>query len=55
LSTIGNISLGCALVAGRKRLPRPATGKTAFVIFGMIYFSRSYLEHKFIAMGTKAV
>jgi hypothetical protein len=29
LSTIGNISFGDALVAGRKRVPRPATGKTA--------------------------
>src|SRR5262245_47146963 len=29
LSTIGSISLGLALVAGRKRVPRPATGKTA--------------------------
>src|SRR5512135_3666923 len=33
LSTIGSISLGEALVTGRKRVPRPATGKTAFVIF----------------------
>jgi len=32
LSTIGNISLGLALVAGRKRVPRPATGNTAAVI-----------------------
>src|SRR5918992_3524490 len=31
LSTIGSISLGLALVTGRKRLPRPATGKTAFL------------------------
>src|SRR5579863_3350694 len=29
LSTIGSISLGDALVAGRKRVPRPATGNTA--------------------------
>src|ERR1700756_3575451 len=29
LSTTGNISLGLALVAGRKRVPRPATGNTA--------------------------
>jgi hypothetical protein len=33
LSTMGNISFGLALVAGRKRVPRPATGKTAAVIF----------------------
>src|SRR5690349_12628476 len=32
LSTIGSISFGLALVTGRKRLPRPATGKTAFVM-----------------------
>ena len=30
LSTSGSISLGCALVAGRKRVPHPAAGKTAF-------------------------
>src|SRR5947209_18112081 len=30
LSTSGNISLGCAFVAGRKRVPRPAAGKIAF-------------------------
>src|SRR5580658_7585288 len=29
LSTTGSISLGMALVAGRKRVPMPATGKTA--------------------------
>src|SRR5690242_16173850 len=34
LSTMGIISLGLALVAGRKRVPIPATGKTAFVILG---------------------
>src|SRR5437016_5810534 len=33
LSTTGSISLGLALVTGRKRLPRPATGNTALVIF----------------------
>ena len=37
LSTMGSISLGLALVAGRKRVPRPATGKTATSIrlFGL--------------------
>src|SRR5215208_8249619 len=30
LSTMGSISLGCALVAGKKRVPSPAAGKTAF-------------------------
>jgi hypothetical protein len=29
LSTIGSISFGMAFVAGRKRVPRPATGNTA--------------------------
>src|SRR5688572_13929646 len=32
LSTRGNISFGCALVAGRNRVPRPAAGKTALRI-----------------------
>src|SRR5208283_4440696 len=31
-STTVNISLGTALVAGRKRVPRPATGRTALRI-----------------------
>src|SRR5215210_4813455 len=30
LSTSGSLSLGCALVAGRNRVPQPAAGKTAF-------------------------
>src|ERR1700754_842838 len=29
LSTSGSISFGCAFVAGRKRVPQPAAGKTA--------------------------
>src|SRR5262245_61443457 len=33
LSTTGSISFGLALVTGRKRLPRPATGKTALRSF----------------------
>ncbi|KLS42082.1 hypothetical protein M689_06640 [Neisseria gonorrhoeae SK23020] len=37
LSTMGSISFGLALVAGRKRVPIPATGKTAFFI-GFILF-----------------
>src|SRR5665811_1179395 len=31
LSTTGSISLGVALVAGRKRVPKPAAGITALV------------------------
>src|SRR5580704_1660641 len=33
LSTIGSISLGWALVAGRKRVPSPAAGNTALRTF----------------------
>src|SRR6516162_5057416 len=33
LSTRGSISFGCALVAGRKRVPRPAAGNTALRTF----------------------
>src|SRR5205809_1144243 len=32
LSTRGSISLGEALVAGRKRVPRPAAGMMAFLL-----------------------
>src|SRR5882724_3620841 len=32
LSTIGSISFGLALVMGRKRVPRPATGNTAVLM-----------------------
>src|ERR1039458_5575793 len=40
LSTIGSISLGWALVAGRKRVPRPAAGNTALRTFmGMVGYS----------------
>jgi hypothetical protein len=30
---MGSISLGWAFVAGKKRVPKPATGKTALLIF----------------------
>ena len=33
LSTIGNISLASALVAGKNRVPSPAAGMTAFLTF----------------------
>src|SRR4029077_13356032 len=36
LSTSGSISLGMALVAGRKRVPSPAAGKTALRTFLVI-------------------
>src|SRR6516225_9525763 len=39
LSTMGSISLGCAFVAGRNRVPRPAAGKTALRTLAGISFS----------------
>src|ERR1039458_579236 len=39
LSTKGSISLGCALVAGRKRVPRPAAGNTALRTLEAITFT----------------
>src|ERR1700721_1234977 len=51
LSTTGNISLGCAFVAGRNRVPKPATGRTALrtrfrseLIFTIL--SRSYIKRE---------
>src|SRR5215467_8172470 len=39
LSTIGSISFGCAFVAGRKRVPSPAAGKTALRTLASILYS----------------
>src|ERR1700675_5053500 len=44
LSTSGSISLGCALVAGRKRVPRPAMGKTAFLT--LVITRQSAIENR---------
>ena len=42
---MGNISLGIDLVAGRKRVPMPPTGKTALLIFFMLnYYFRQFLN-----------
>src|SRR4026207_572561 len=40
LSTSGSISFGCAFVAGRNRVPRPAAGNTAFrtILFTSLLF-----------------
>jgi hypothetical protein len=35
VSIIGSISLGCALVAGKNRVPNPAAGMTAFFIISI--------------------
>ena len=37
LSTMGISSLGSTLVAGRKRVPKPATAITAFLIFTVLF------------------
>ena len=37
LSTIGSISFGCAFVAGKNLVPRPAAGIIAFLILFSIY------------------
>src|SRR5260221_12777193 len=45
LSTLGSISFGLALVAGRNRLPMPATGNTALVIFfgiGLLFLQQFF-------------
>src|SRR5512134_1253349 len=42
LSTSGSISLGCALVAGRKRVPNPAAGKTALRIGTVRFMGADY-------------
>src|SRR3990172_9099300 len=41
LSTTGSISFGLALVAGRNRVPMPATGNTALVI---TFIATSFIE-----------
>src|SRR3990172_2146477 len=43
LSTTGIISLGLALVAGRNRLPMPATGNTALVSCAFMFCHPSRL------------
>src|SRR5574339_461885 len=50
LSTIGSISWGLALVTGRKRLPKPATGNTAFLSFaGMELEILQHFDEFFLA------
>ena len=53
LSTIGNISLAKALVAGRKRVPSPAAGITAFLTFCfMSFLSNGDYDHSFSALNS---
>src|SRR4029453_17273109 len=47
LSTRGSISLGCALVAGRKRVPSPAAGITALRTFTMAIPPISLIRRRF--------
>jgi hypothetical protein len=42
LSTIGSISFGCTFVAGRKRVPNPAAGITAFLIIVLFLIDGSF-------------
>src|SRR5687767_12331246 len=46
LSTNGSISFGCALVAGRNRVPSPAAGKTALrtACIGIVNLPAWYLR-----------
>src|SRR5437764_13705156 len=53
LSTSGNISFGCALVAGRKRVPNPAAGNTAFLTFWGIGHSALSTQHSAKAGNVK--
>src|SRR5690349_6216276 len=45
LSTSGSISLGCALVTGRNRVPRPAAGKMAFLTADRVINDNLYGGH----------
>src|SRR5712691_2650223 len=44
LSTSDSISLGWALVAGRKRVPRPAAGNTALRTFATMNFRVAHVR-----------
>src|SRR3954462_6332258 len=63
LSTRGSISFGCALVAGKKRVPRPAAGKNAlrtfaagidslYMLFRVFCFIRTRRFAQCVACGT---
>src|ERR1700735_68732 len=55
LSTSGSISFGVALVAGRKRVPKPAAGITALRIFcGIIELDVSLLFYLFSIVRSRA-
>jgi hypothetical protein len=41
---MGIISFGLALVAGRNRVPRPATGNTALVTFFMVGYLIRFID-----------
>src|SRR5215469_2993663 len=54
LSTTVSISLGCALVAGKKRVPSPAAGRTALRTLGWLAeFSGDFVES--VVMFAKVV
>ncbi len=51
LSTIGNISFGNALVAGRNLVPKPAAGSTAFLIMVSAFFN--FYNARFYALDSR--
>src|SRR5580698_4143360 len=53
LSTMGSISFGLALVAGRKRVPRPATGNTALVTFSISQYLAKKIEIRNLCRQTR--
>jgi len=56
LSTSGSISLGCALVAGRKRVPNPAAGKMALRTL-MVISGRSsvFVDRSRFGLGDRTI
>src|SRR5579859_4974083 len=49
LSTTVNISFGCALVAGRKRVPSPAAGRTALRTFRLALIGCGFSAMRFLS------
>src|ERR1700712_1347923 len=50
-STVVSISFGIALVAGKKRVPLPATGMTAFLTFFVRSMALSFVRVRATAEG----
>src|SRR6266702_2151001 len=54
LSISGSISLGDDFVAGRKRVPRPATGKIAFLTMENSFMDLTLQSYRILFSGTGA-